>query len=228
MKRLRNGPIGLTLLLVLALVSVPAAFAFEIEAHGPVSGSTVGCACSGLAGSGDAGAPLLAALAEGSSTVLASAESSLSGDDAYDEAAGGTPWLSSAGGDAYAFSWEDVYGEAGAPWLVAAAEGSSLLASAESSLSGDDAYDEAAGGAPWLSVASFGLLADSSLGSDSILTCSLSADEVAARGTWSVEGGLSGDDAYDAAAGGTPELSLLVFADDAALVAACESDIAGS
>jgi hypothetical protein len=77
-------------------------------------------------------------------------------------------------------------------------------------------------------VAGIALSPGSGLDSNSAITCVLSADELEARSAWVVEGGFIGDDAYDSAAGSTPELSLLPFAEDLTLVAACEVTSSGS
>jgi hypothetical protein len=77
-------------------------------------------------------------------------------------------------------------------------------------------------------VAGIALSPGSGLDPKSAITCVLSAEELEARSAWVVEGGFSGDAAYDSAAGGTPELSLLPFAEDLTLVAACEVTSSGS
>jgi hypothetical protein len=57
----------------------------------------------------------------------------------------------------------------------------------------------------------------------SLVACSLSAGEIAARSAWTTDGGFGGDDDYDPAAGGAPELSLLAFITDGSPALACEA-----
>jgi hypothetical protein len=104
---------------------------------------------------------------------------SISGDDAYDPAAGGLPAV------------------------AVAAVPQRIVPSGATTLSGDDAYDPAAGGLPALAVA--GIVR--SAGPE--IACAPSDSELEARRARAVDGGFSGDDAYDPAAGGIPELSLL-------------------
>lgn len=124
-----------------------------------------------------------------------------SGDDAYDPAAGATPQLA----------------------VAARPTISRSAAISPSTFSGDDAYDVAAGSSPELSVAGATLGYDARQG----LACELADDEIVAREAWSVAGGFSGDDAYDRAAGGTPELSLLPFVENVAQLESCEPIVAG-
>ncbi len=204
----RNGKSALALLLVLVLVSVPAALALAMEGDGSGSDSETGYVYTWVDAYGKQGAPWL--------TVPTAMESEAEGDRSAS--------ISESG---YVYTWVDAYGKQGAPWLTVPARSSSvILARAASTLSGDDLYDEAAGGTPRLSVAGSALSAG--FGSDSAIACSLSTDELKARGAWAVEGGFSGDDPYDAAAGGTPELSLLSFEEDLTLVAACEAESSAS
>jgi hypothetical protein len=107
---------------------------------------------------------------------------SYSGDDAYDQAAGGFAGRSMS--IAASYSGDDAYDPATgglAAWSVGAV----------ASYSGDDAYDPAAGGLPALPVFAFA----ASQGDDG--TCELAV--------FSSAGGFSGDDPYDPAAGGNPE-----------------------
>jgi hypothetical protein len=74
------------------------------------------------------------------------------------------------------------------------------------SFGGDDDYDPAAGATPEMSV--IAVATDAS----SLVACVLSADEMdemAGQSALTVAGGLSGDDDYDPAAGGMPEMSLI-------------------
>ena len=108
---------------------------------------------------------------------------SYSGDDAYDQAAGGFAALSTRSSASY--SGDDAYDPAAGG--RAALSGVTVSAS----YSGDDAYDPAAGGLAAVSTFSFA----ASQGEEAI--CGLTA--------FASAGGLSGDDAYDPAAGGNPE-----------------------
>jgi hypothetical protein len=139
-------------------------------------------------------------------------DSSFSGDDAYDPAAGGLPAISlnaaperSIRSSATTLSGDDAYDPAagGLPATLADAAAGRSIRSSATSLSGDDPYDPAATGTLDLSEVGF------VLGSGSELACAPTASELEARRTRSMKGGFSGDDAYDPAAGGTPELSLL-------------------
>lgn len=154
-----------------------------------------------------------------------------SGDDAYDPAAGGEPEKSlitrlqgSTSSAASTYSGDDAYDPAagGQPEtsLIAANQRSTPIAA--SSYSGEDAYDPAAGGTPELRAATL------SAADASSVDCGLSADEISGRSALQVSGGFSGDDAYDPAAGGMPELSLLPFAENPGLLAACTPALSGN
>ena len=142
-----------------------------------------------------AAAPLAAAMGnENEGILLRSSHAGAggwSGADAYDPAAGGNPGR-------YAVAVSELAGRA-----------------MTSSLSGDDAYDPAAGGNPVQLIGA--LAADGS----SLVSCGLSADEMAELSGRSILGGFSGDDDYDPAAGGIPDLSHLASVGDLGLLAAC-------
>jgi hypothetical protein len=206
----RNGKFALLLVLALVLASVPAALASAAEGDGSGSDREPGYTYTWVDAYGNMGAPWL--------SVPAAQVSGAEGDRAGGVRESG-----------YIYTWVDAYGKMGAPWLsVSAGSSNRSLVRAKSTLSGDDLYDEAAGGRPRLSVAGFVASSGSSQDSNSAIPCVLSADELKARRAWAVEGGFSGDDAYDSAAGGTPELSLLPFAEDLTFVAACDVTWLGS
>jgi hypothetical protein len=99
-------------------------------------------------------------------------------------------------------------------WTVAAAL--RQAAATDKVCTGPDAYDPAAGCHPEQSLldpaargASEPAAEEVTPSSASYARCSLSMDEIVRRILRRVPGGYSGDDAYDPAAGGTPELSVL-------------------
>jgi hypothetical protein len=164
---------------------------------------------------------LLAVLGGGAADApLVPGETSYSGDDRYDPAAGSLlALLSRSSGNALAtsLSGDDDYDPA------AGARPETALYRADESLSGDDAYDPAAGSYPALLVRLSGgslsgdddydpaagarpetalYRADESLSGDDAYDPAAGIHPVLfAR---SSGGSLSGDDAYDPAAGGTP------------------------
>jgi hypothetical protein len=136
-----------------------------------------------------------------------------SGDDAYDPAAGGTPFIDDPAFSAGRSNRGIVAAEARERASVRFIDDPGLSAAVE--VTGDESVrfiDD-----PALSAAE-------ALASD----CGLSADEISRRSALEVPGGFSGDDAYDPAAGGTPELSLLPFAEDPGLLAACTPSLSGN
>ena len=171
------------------------------------------------------------------------AATSISGDADYDPAAGGTPELSmvavrkeSASAVATSISGDADYDPAagGTPELSMVAVRKESASAVATSISGDADYDRAAGGTPELSVVSVregsasapGAMPELSLAAVAAeirapVACGLPANEIARRNTRSISGGYSGDDDYDPAAGGTPELSLFAFVRDLWMPLAC-------
>jgi hypothetical protein len=150
----------------------------------------------------------------------------LSGDDAYDPAAGGLPQLLPAaaltpvtsrvsGG----YSGDDAYDSAagGLPQLLPAAALPQAFTGIPAIYSGDDVYDPATESYDLGDLGVGAVLTENSPSAD----CGLTAGEIAGRIAVRTPGGFSGDDAYDTAAGGIPELSVAISGGEPGQLAAC-------
>jgi hypothetical protein len=90
------------------------------------------------------------------------------------------------------------------------------------SRSGDDDYDAAAGSNLEQ------LVSASTAVTESLVSCGLSAAEIAERSRRAVAGGFSGDNDYDPAAGSIPELSEPAFSGGLGSLDTCVATVFGN